>query len=70
MCATNRLTLRNGLTAAELARCIELAARGFGLKKADEGAPGDLERSIRLLVSGAIVETPRAIEPKALRSRP
>ena len=69
VCAANRLTLRNGLTAAELGRCIELAAHGFGLKKADEGAFGDLERSIRLLVSGAIVATPHVIEPKALRSR-
>ena len=69
VCAANRLTLRNGLTAAELGRCIELAAHGFGLKKADEGAFGDLERSIRLLVSGAIVATPQVIEPKALRSR-
>jgi AcrR family transcriptional regulator len=70
MCAAKRLTLRNGLTAAELGRCIELAAHGFGLRKGDEGAPGDLERSIRLLVSGAIAETPRQTEARRSRSRP
>jgi AcrR family transcriptional regulator len=70
VCAANRLTLRNGLTGAELARCIELAAHGFGLKKADEGAPQDLERSVRLLVSGAIAETPHPTKAQDLRSRP
>jgi AcrR family transcriptional regulator len=70
VCAANRLKLRNGLTHVELARCVELAARGFGLQKADEGALGDLERSIRLLVAGAIAETPQLIEPQTLRARP
>jgi hypothetical protein len=70
VCAANRLVLRNGLTAAELARCIELAAHGFGAQKADEGALGDLERSIRLLVAGAVAETPQRAKPRALRSRP
>jgi AcrR family transcriptional regulator len=70
VCAANDLALRNGLTSAELARCIELAAQGFGFKKADEGALGDLERSIRLLVAGAVAETPQAAKPQTLRSRP
>jgi AcrR family transcriptional regulator len=68
MCAANRLALRDGLTPAELAGCVELAAHGFDLKKADEGAPGDLTRSIRLLVAGAVAETPQLTESQALRS--
>ena len=70
VCAANQLTLRNGLTVAELARCVELATHGFGLQKSDAGALGDLERSIRLLVAGAVAETPRLTEPHSLRSRP
>jgi AcrR family transcriptional regulator len=64
VCAANRLTLRNGLTAAELARCIELASHGFGFQKANPSALGDLERSIRLLVAGSVVETAQATEPQ------
>ena len=70
VCAANRLTLRNGLTPLELARCVELAARGYGLQKTDEGALGDLERSIRLLIAGAAAETPEVTEHQTLRSRP
>lgn len=67
--AANGLGLRDGLTPADLARCVELAARGFGLKEADKGALGDLERSVRLLVSGAIAETPQIAKPRTLRRR-
>jgi hypothetical protein len=70
LCAANRLSLRNGLTAPELARCIELASHGFGFQKANAGALGDLERSIRLLVAGAVAETAQATKPQSLRSRP
>ena len=69
VCAANKLTLTNGLTPAQLGRCIELAAHGLGLKKADKGALGDLERSIRLLVAGAVAETPAAAKPRTLRRR-
>ena len=61
--------LRKGLAPAELARAIELAARGFGLKKADDGALADLALSIRLMVAGAFDETPGAAKPRALRRR-
>lgn len=70
VCAANRLALRNGLTPAELGRCIELAAHGLGHKQVDESALDDLERSIRLLVAGAVAETPAAPKPRASRSRP
>ena len=69
-CAARGLALRNDLTPAELARCIELAAHGVGLQKADEGALADLERSVRLLIRGAVVETPRLAKPQVSRRRP
>lgn len=69
-CAANRLTLTNGLTPGELARCIELASHGLGFQKADAALIGDLERSIRLLVAGAIAETPELAKPRILRRRP
>lgn len=68
-CAANGLTLTNGLTAAELARCIELASHGFGFRKSDAALVGDLQRSIRLLVAGAVAEVPRVAKPRTLRSR-
>jgi len=68
-CSANRLALRDGLTAAELARCIELAAHGFGARKTKEGPFADLARSIRLLVAGALAQTPRTAKPRASRSR-
>ena len=69
VCAANKLTLREGLTPADLARCIELASRGVNLKQADKGALGDLERSVRLLIGGAIAETPQMAKPRTLRRR-
>jgi AcrR family transcriptional regulator len=56
ICVANQLTLQNGLTPSDLARCIELASHGFALQKADASLLGDFERSIRLLVAGAIAE--------------
>ncbi len=70
ICAARSVTFRNGLTPAELGRCIELVAHAFDLKKAHEGPLVDLARSIRLLVAGAIAETPQLTEPQAPRSRP
>ena len=68
-CAAGGLALRKGLAPAELARSIELAARGLELDKADGNALGDLERSIRLTVAGALAETRYATKPKAPRRR-
>jgi AcrR family transcriptional regulator len=70
VCAAGTATLRNGLTPVELARCVELAAHGFDIQKADANLLADLARSIRLMVAGAVVETPKLTEPHALRSRP
>jgi AcrR family transcriptional regulator len=68
-CTADKAILRDGLTASELARCVELAAHGFGLRKADADSRADLARSIRLLVAGAVVEPPRIAKPRASRSR-
>ena len=58
VCAAGKLKLRGGMTPNELARCIELAARGLDLSKADASLLADLERSIRLLVAGALAAPP------------
>jgi AcrR family transcriptional regulator len=67
--ASDQATIRESMTPIELARCVELAAHGFELKKADASLL-DLARSIRLMVAGAIAETPAAAKPRALRRRP
>ena len=67
--AANRLKLKGGLTPIELARSIALAARGLELEKADGNALGDLERSVRLIVAGALAGTPHATKPKSSRRR-
>jgi AcrR family transcriptional regulator len=70
VCAADTATLRDGVSPIELARCVELAAHGFDIQKADANLLADLARSIRLMVAGAVVETPQLTEPQALRSRP
>jgi AcrR family transcriptional regulator len=69
-CAAGAAPLRDGVTPIELARCVELAAHGFDLKSADASTLADLARSIRLLVAGAVAETPRAAKPRTSRRRP
>jgi AcrR family transcriptional regulator len=68
-CAADKLALRDGMTPIELARCIELAARGFDLEKADESPLVDLERSIRLLVAGALSPTSSAAGHQSARGQ-
>ncbi|HEY1783605.1 MAG TPA: helix-turn-helix domain-containing protein [Roseiarcus sp.] len=68
--AASGLVLQDGMTPAELARCVELAARGVGFQKADEAGLADLERSIRLLIRGAVAEAPQPNKPKARKRRP
>jgi AcrR family transcriptional regulator len=70
VCAAGTATLCDGVTPIELARCVELAAHGFDIQKADANLLADLARSIRLMVAGAVVETPQLTEPQAPRSRP
>ncbi len=67
--ATGKVVLREGVTPGELARAVELAAHGLDLKKADPDALLDLERSIRLMVAGAVAAAPKAIERRRARRK-
>lgn len=67
--SAGQVVLREGLTTADLARAIELAARGLDLKTGGAGALADLERSIRLMVAGAVAAPPEAARRLA-RSKP
>jgi AcrR family transcriptional regulator len=69
-CAAGKATLRDGVIPVELARSIELAAHGLDLKTADASLLVDLERSIRLMVAGAIAAAPEAIDRRPLRREP
>jgi AcrR family transcriptional regulator len=69
-CAAGKKTLRDGMTPVELARSVELAARGLDLKTADLSLLGDLERSIRLMVAGALTAEREAIERRPSRRQP
>jgi AcrR family transcriptional regulator len=64
-CAAGKATLRDGMTPVELARSIELAAYGLDLRTANASRLVDLERSIRLMVAGAIAAQPDAIDRRA-----
>ena len=67
--ATGEVVLREGLTARDLARSIELAAHGLDLKTNGAGALADLERSIRLMVGGAVAAAPEAARRLAARRK-
>ena len=69
-CAAGKATLRDGMTPVELARSVELAAQGLDLKKAEANALVDLERSVRLMVAGAIAAAPEMIERRHSRRQP
>jgi AcrR family transcriptional regulator len=69
-CAAGKATLRDGMSPVELARSIELAAHGLDLKTVDASLLVDLERSIRLMVAGAIAEAPESIDRRPLRREP
>jgi AcrR family transcriptional regulator len=68
--AAGKVVLRDGVTPAELARSIELAAHGLDLKKGDANALADLERSVRLMVAGAIEAAPEAVQRRPSRRLP
>ncbi len=68
--AGGKIALRDGTTPVELARAIELAAHGLELKKGDANAHADLERSVRLMVAGAIEAAPEAVQRRPSRRLP
>jgi AcrR family transcriptional regulator len=55
VCAARGLALRQGVTALDLARCIQIAIRGFGAVQPNATVLADLDRMIRLLVAGALM---------------
>jgi AcrR family transcriptional regulator len=64
VCARQGICLQQGMTARELARCIQLAIRGLNDLRLDVSVLHELDRLVRLLVAGAIAPgTPK------LRSR-
>jgi AcrR family transcriptional regulator len=65
--AAGKVVLHDGVTAVDLARSVELAAHGVDPKKAEANGLADLERSIRLMVAGAVVAAPETIEPRRSR---
>ena len=54
VCTRQSLTLRDGMTSRELARCIQMAIRGFNNLRLDAALLLELDRMVRLLVAGAI----------------
>jgi len=68
--AAGKVALRVGMTPAELARSVELAAQGLDLKKADARVLADLERSVRLMVAGAIAAPPDIADRRHSRRQP
>jgi TetR/AcrR family acrAB operon transcriptional repressor len=67
--AAGKVALRDGMTPGELARSVELAAHGLDVKKVDASVLVDLERSVRLMVAGAIA-APEMIERRPSRRQP
>jgi len=54
VCARRGLCLQDGMTSRDLARCIQIAIRGFNDLRLNASALGELDRMIRLLVAGAV----------------
>jgi AcrR family transcriptional regulator len=65
VCTRQSLTLRDGMTSRELARCIQMAIRGFNNLRLDAALLLELDRMVRLLVAGAIASA--APQPRAKR---
>jgi AcrR family transcriptional regulator len=60
--AAQGLALRDGMTSHDLARCIQIAIRGFNDRQPTASVLRELDRMVRLLVAGAIA-------PAAAKSR-
>ncbi len=68
--AGGKIALRDGMTPVDLARSIELVAHGLDLKEAEANLLVDLERSVRLMVAGAVAAAPETIERRPSRRLP
>jgi AcrR family transcriptional regulator len=69
-CVAGKVVLRKGVTPAGLARSVELAAHGLDPKRADASAFADLDRSLRLMVAGALAATPEMSHRRPSRREP
>jgi AcrR family transcriptional regulator len=74
VCRKQRLSLANGMTSEELARCVEMAINGAkslnaGMQPADAFL-GDLTTMARTLVAGAVVALPKSRPAKAVSKKP
>lgn len=65
VCARQGICLQQGMTARELARCIQLAIRGLNDLRLDASVLHELDRMVRLLVAGAIA--PATPKPRSRR---
>jgi AcrR family transcriptional regulator len=68
VCAKQGLALQNGMTSRDLARCIQIAVRGFNDLRLNAGVLHELDRMVRLLVAGAVAPATSQSRPKR-RSR-
>ena len=64
VCAKQGLCLQNGMTSRDLARCIQIAIRGFNDLRLNASTLGELDRMIRLLVAGAVAPAGSQISSK------
>jgi AcrR family transcriptional regulator len=66
ICRAQGLKLRDNMSAAELARAIQIAVSGFDDLRFKASFLDDLRRVVRLIVTGAV--TPSAAAPKAKKT--
>jgi len=64
VCGKQVLCLQNGMTSRDLARCIQIAVRGFNDLRLNASTLGELDTMIRLLVAGAIAPAGSQISSK------
>ena len=64
VCARQGLCLQNGMTSRDLARCIQIAIRGFNDLRLNASTLAELDRMIRLLVAGAVAPATSQISSK------
>ena len=68
VCCAQGLALREGMTASDLARAIQIAVSGFDDLQFKIGFLDDLQRVVRLIVTGAVI--PAASKPSKRRKTP
>ena len=64
VCAKQGLCLQNAMTSRDLARCIQIAIRGFNDLRLNASTLAELDRMIRLLVAGAVAPATSQISSK------